>query len=167
MDYLTFPGGVTPTISLGGIASFNFEIDRPSAGPISDAGPIPNSVTLVKGQVFHGLDRVILATDYHCSFPFLPHLHRDDLRPEEADETCLVTDGTRMHNVYFDIFNILNQSLAFISVPYFGATFSLFEFQAMAVAQIFTEKAELPTEEEMKREYEDRVKNRWGRQGVP
>lgn len=143
---------------IGGISRFNVDINPESAIPISQKDPIPGSVTLGNGEVFSDFDRVILATGYHCSFPFLPHLHRDDLRPEDADHNCLVTDGSQMHNLYLDIFYIPNPSLAFIGVPYFSATFSLFEFQAMAIARIFGAKAELPSEEDMRREHDNRVK---------
>jgi ACS family pantothenate transporter-like MFS transporter len=143
---------------IGGIASFDYDIRSQSTVSLAESEPIPNSVTLSNGEVVHGIDRVILATGYHCSFPFLPQLHRDDLRPEDADETCLVTDGTQMHNLYLDLFYIPSPSLVFIGVPYFTATFTLFEFQAIAVAKIFAGIAELPSTAEMLQEYQDRVK---------
>jgi ACS family pantothenate transporter-like MFS transporter len=125
---------------------------------LGDTEPIPSTVTLANGEILRNIDRVVLATGYHCSFPFLPQLHRDDLSPETATDTVLVTDGTQMHNLHLDIFYIPDPSLAFVGVPYFTATFSLFDFQAIALARIFAGKAELPREEEMRAEYRERVK---------
>jgi len=65
-----------------------------------------------------------------------------------------------MHNLYLDIFYIPDPSLVFIGVPYFSATFSLFEFQAIAVARLLSGKANLPPEPEMKKEYEERIREK-------
>jgi hypothetical protein len=65
-----------------------------------------------------------------------------------------------IHNLHKDIFYIPDPTLAFVGVPYFTATFTLFEFQAMAVAAAFSGRAKLPTQEEMKREYVARVESK-------
>ncbi|TVY19863.1 Flavin-containing monooxygenase ustF2 [Lachnellula arida] len=134
----------------------SFDVDRHS-GPILDNEAIPNTITLVNGQVLSGIDRVIICTGYHCAFPFLSPYHRDSIPASEADETALVTDGTQMHNLHKDIFYIPDPTLAFIGVPYHIATFSLFDFQAIAVAAVFSGKANTPSEEEMRAEYIEKL----------
>ena len=139
------------------IASFNLEQECESR---SDDTPISGTVTLVNGQVLTNIDRVIVCTGYHITFPFLSEYHRDSVPVCEADRTTLVTDGTQMHNLHKDIFYIPDPTLAFIGVPYYSATFSLFEFQAITVAAVFSGKAHLPEEEDARSEYDRRVEQK-------
>lgn len=47
--------------------------------------------------------------------------------------------------------------MAFVGVPYHIATFSVFDFQAQVVARAFSGKLILPSEEEQRAEYNERV----------
>lgn len=118
----------------------------------------PGMVTLTDGIVLHDIDHVILCTGYHMTFPFLPTLHNDGWRPEEADDKVIVTDGTQTHNLHLDLFYIPDPTLAFIGVPYHVATFSLFEYQAIAAAAVFSNKARLPDEETMRALYDEKLR---------
>lgn len=144
------------TTRVSEVASFNLE----QHGHVPDDAPIPGTVTLVDGQVLTHIDRIVIATGYHCTYPFLSEYHRDSVPPSQADETALVTDGTQMHNLHKDIFYIPDPTLAFIGVPYYTATFSLFEFQAIAVAAVYSGKALLPKEAAMRAEYNRRVEEK-------
>ncbi|TIA02014.1 dimethylaniline monooxygenase [Aureobasidium pullulans] len=139
---------------VGGIASFS---TLTSTSLLNDHEPIPGSVILSSGEELKNIHHVILATGYHMSYPFLPHLHDDNATPEHANEEILVTTGQITHNLHKDIFYIPNPSLAFIGVPYHVATFSLFEFQAMCVAAIFSGSSSLPGQQEMREEYVERI----------
>ena len=120
--------------------------------------PIPGSIVLKDGQVLDDIHHVITATGYITSYPFLPQLHSDNTPNAEANGEHLVTaEGDMAHNLHRDIFYINDPTLAFVGVPYYVATFSLFDFQAQAVARVFAGKARLPAREEMRREYEKRV----------
>ncbi|KAF2826865.1 dimethylaniline monooxygenase [Ophiobolus disseminans] len=137
--------------------------DAPAAdSPISlDASEaIPATVTLKSGQKLCDIHHVILCTGYHLTVPFLAHLHSDQTPVDQAGDALLVTDGTQFHNLHKDIFYINDPTLAFIGVPFFTATFTLFEFQAMVVAKVLAGQAKLPSKEAMRLEYNDRVKNR-------
>lgn len=79
---------------------------------------------------------------------------------DQADEDVLVTDGTQYHNLHKDIFYINDPTLVFIGVPFFTATFTLFEFQAMVVAKILSGQARLPRTKDMRLEYDERVKRK-------
>ncbi|EXJ92623.1 hypothetical protein A1O3_01175 [Capronia epimyces CBS 606.96] len=138
------------------IASFS-PLPEDIDGSGSGSGPIPGTVTLVDGQVLENIDRVIVATGYLFTLPFAPQYHRDDLSPQEADDKVLITDGLQMHNLHDDIFYIPDPTLAFVGVPFFVATFSFFEFQAIAVAAYFAGLTTLPSEAEMREEYKKRV----------
>ncbi|KAH7140891.1 FAD dependent oxidoreductase [Dactylonectria macrodidyma] len=138
------------------VSSFNSLQSDQSDG----SGAIPGTVTLVDGQVLENVDRVIVATGYQFTLPFLPEYHQDDLKPEDADDRVLVSDGLQLHNLHQDIFYIPDPTLVFVGVPFYTATFSLFEFQAIAVAAFFSGRAKLPSEPEMRSEYKQRVEEK-------
>jgi hypothetical protein len=137
--------------------------DAPDSGESSSLAPsepIPSTVTLKSGQKLCDIHHVILCTGYHLTLPFLPHLHSDEMPVEQANDTVLVTDGTQFHNLHKDIFYINDPSLVFVGVPFFTATFTLFEFQAMVVAKVLAGQAKLPSKEAMQSEYNDRVRTK-------
>ncbi|KAH6683996.1 flavin-binding monooxygenase-like-domain-containing protein [Halenospora varia] len=124
---------------------------------LQDNEPIPAAIYLEDGRVLNGIHRILICTGYHISYPFLQALHRDNIPLEAADEQVLVTDGTQAHNLHKDIFYIPDPTLAFVGTAYSVSSFSLFEFQAIAVAAVFAGRAKLPREEEMRAEYRQRV----------
>jgi hypothetical protein len=112
---------------------------------------------LKDGRVIKDIDRVILCTGYYFSYPFLLSLHEDSTLLQDASDTVLVTDGTQIHNLHKDIFYIPDPTLAFVGVPFYTATFTLFEYQAIVVAAVFSGHAWLPRENAMREEYRKRV----------
>jgi hypothetical protein len=145
------------TERVAGIASFQH--------PSKDQDT-PGSVTLIDGTVLTGIDRVVMCTGYHFSLPFLRDLHDDSATPEQATDTVLVTDGTQMHNLHKDIFYIPDPTLAFVGIPFYTATFTFFEFQAIAVAAVFSGRAWVPPKEDMQAEYQERVKQKGAGRGI-
>lgn len=141
---------------VGGIESF----DSLDSTELCDDGTIPGTVTLRSGQMLCGIHRVIVCTGYHVSFPFMRGYHTDFVQPEDASETVLVTDGQQTHNLHKDIFYIPDPTLAFIGVPYHVATFTLFEFQAMALASVYSGDTKLPSTIAMRNEYLERLKQK-------
>ncbi|KAL4780013.1 major facilitator superfamily domain-containing protein [Aspergillus varians] len=124
---------------------------------VPDDKPLPLKVHLKSGQELCGLDQVIICTGYQFALPFLPNYHDDSLTSGEANETILITDGTQAHNLHKDIFYIPDPTLAFVGVPFYTATFTLFEFQAITAANVFSGIASLPSENTMREEYNERV----------
>ncbi|KAE8321610.1 major facilitator superfamily domain-containing protein [Aspergillus sergii] len=135
----------------------HFEIPR-TQDTISDDEPLPLTIHLKSGQKLCGIDRVIICTGYHITLPFLRDYHSDTTPAELADEKILVTDGTQVHNLHKDIFYIPDPTLAFIGVPYYTATFTLFEFQAIVATQVFAGVAKIPPEDSMRLEYLAKIK---------
>ncbi|KZM28708.1 uncharacterized protein EKO05_0009918 [Ascochyta rabiei] len=131
-----------------------------SSTPLQPSDAIPLTVTLKSGAQLCDIHHVILCTGYHLTLPFLAHLHADDVPAHAANEEVLVTDGTMFHNLHKDIFYIPDPSLAFVGVPFFTATFTLFEFQAMVVAHVFAGDARLPSTADMRAEYVQRVEKK-------
>lgn len=125
---------------------------------LRNAESVPGFVILKDGQILDDIHQVVLATGYITSYPFLPQLHSDTAAITAAGDGLVVTsDGAMAHNLHRDIFFINDPTLAFVGVPYYVATFSLFDFQAQAVARVFAGTARLPSREAMRREYERRV----------
>ena len=120
--------------------------------------PIPYQVVLRDKRVLSNIHRVIVCTGYLLSLPFLSDYHSDDTPASQASDTVLVTDGSQFHNLHKDIFYIPDPTLTFIGVPYFTATFTLFEFQAIALAAVLSGKAQLPSQEQMRSEYQERLR---------
>lgn len=135
----------------------NFELRSDGIGNLQEDASLPVRATIASGQQLCDIDYVILATSYIFSLPFLKAFHNDQLPPEKADDNILVTDGRQIHNLHKDIFYIPDPSLIFIGVPFYTATFSLFDFQAIAVAAVLSGRAKLPSQEKMRAEYEARV----------
>lgn len=113
---------------------------------------ILGKVVLVDGQVIEDIDRAVITTGFHFTLPFFPpEFHGDDVPREKADDKLLITDGTMLHNLHKDIFYIPDPTLAFTGIPFYTATFSLFEFQAITIAAVFSGQAEIPSTDEMRR----------------
>ncbi|KAH6841185.1 hypothetical protein B0I37DRAFT_408827 [Chaetomium sp. MPI-CAGE-AT-0009] len=143
------------------VAKYELRSASAGNGQLETQAQMPGFVVLKDGEVLENIHHVILATGYITSYPFLPQLHSDDAPITEAGEHLLVTsDGDMAHNLHRDIFYINDPTLAFIGVPYYVATFSLFDFQAQVAARVFAGKARLPGREEMRREYEQRVEEK-------
>ncbi|KAF2431629.1 dimethylaniline monooxygenase [Tothia fuscella] len=149
-----FPIGMLPpnATRIAEIASFDL------AG-LEDANDetFPATITLKSGEKLCDIHNIIICTGYTITFSYLNSYHNDDLKPTEADDTILVTDGSQVHNLHKDIWYIPDPSLAFVGIPYFTANFSLFEFQAIAVAAVLSGAAILPAEEVMRKEYAEKV----------
>lgn len=143
-------------VRVGEILSFNLSVHLGSNPPETGL-PIPGTITLADGTILENIDRILVCTGYHFSLPFLREHHRDSLTPEKADEKALVTNGEQLHNLHKDIFYIPDPTLSFVGIPFHVATFTLFEFQAIAIAAVYSRKAKLPVEEAMRAEYRERV----------
>lgn len=134
-----------------------FKLPGDDAADTGKDEPLPVTIQLKSGKTLCGIHDILICTGYHITVPFLPDLHSDEVAAADASATTLVTDGTQLHNLHKDIFYIPDPSLVFIGVPYFTATFTLFEFQAIFAAKALSGKVELPSEKAMREEYEDRI----------
>jgi cation diffusion facilitator CzcD-associated flavoprotein CzcO len=128
---------------------------------IEETTSTKGTVVLKDGTIIEGIDRMIIATGYIKSYPFLSDLHDDTLPAEKAGPRLLVSsEGTMTHNLHKDIFYIEDPTLTFVGVPYHTATFSLFDFQSQVVARVLSGKAQLPPAEEMRALYVRRVQEK-------
>lgn len=141
---------------VGAIASFNIQyVDTTDK---SYEQSMSGEVLLENGTKLCDIDNVILCTGYMTSYPFLPQFHEDTTPAFLADEDVLVTsEGEMLHNCYKDTFYIPDPTLAFVGTPFHVATFSCFEFQAIAAARVFAGQATLPCRSIMKEEYRQKL----------
>jgi len=121
---------------------------------------VPAKVKLKSGDELCGVHTVILCTGYHITLPFLSAYHHDNMPVAEDNDTVLVTDGIQMHNLHMDIFCIPDPILIFVGVQYSSATFTLFEFRAMAAAAFLSGKVDLPSNATMREEYQEKVERK-------
>ncbi|KXG52892.1 Dimethylaniline monooxygenase, N-oxide-forming [Penicillium griseofulvum] len=137
------------------------EVFEPSTSTTSpNIGPLPLTVHLKSGESLRDIDTIILCTGYQMALPFLEDYNDYGVSAAEASDKVLVTDGTQIHNLHQDIFYIPDPTLAFVGIPFYTATFSLFEFQAIAVAAFLSGVAQLPSPATLRAKYEDRVEEK-------
>ena len=118
------------------------------------------SATLIDGTVIGDIDRIIVCTGYFQSYPFLPDLHDEAVPNEEANDTVLVCDGSQVHNLQKDMFYMPDPTLAFVGVPPKTLPFVFFDYQAVAVAAVFSGRASLPSNDEMRKAYQERLQSK-------
>ncbi|PSR81935.1 hypothetical protein BD289DRAFT_488825 [Coniella lustricola] len=123
-------------------------------GSLDNTAPIPGTIHLTDGRVLSNIHQVIVASGYQTTYPFLKGLESDTLPVEEADGEIVITaDKCVTHNLHKDIFYIPDPTLAFVGVPYYTSTFSMFDFQAEVVARVYAGLAKLPSRSDMEGEY--------------
>jgi MFS transporter, ACS family, pantothenate transporter len=145
------------------VASFELNDVSSTAGNSTEERSLPVTVHLKSddGQrSITDIDYIIICTGYHITLPFLVQFHEDETIPTDASDTVLVTDGRQIHNLHKDIFYIPDATLSFIGVPFYTATFSLFEFQAVTLAAVYSGVAQLPSGSNMKEEYLAKVQKK-------
>ncbi|KAG9192788.1 hypothetical protein G6011_11522 [Alternaria panax] len=141
------------------IASYD-EPKVDASASLNESEPIPATITLKSGAKICDIHHVVICTGYHLTLPFFPQLTSEETPVDKANDAVLVTDGTQFHNLHKDIFYINDPTLAFIGIPFFTATFTLFEFQAMVVAKVLSGQARLPSKDAMRLEYDARIESK-------
>ncbi|KAK4454902.1 hypothetical protein QBC34DRAFT_288691 [Podospora aff. communis PSN243] len=101
------------------------------------------TIHLVDGNSIPDVDRIIFATGYSWTLPFLPQV------PVRSNRV----PGLYQHVVWHQ-----DPTLLFVGAVGAGLTFKIFEWQAVLAARILAGRAVLPPVEEMKRWEEERVK---------
>ncbi|KAI8808192.1 dimethylaniline monooxygenase [Cladochytrium replicatum] len=131
------------------------------------------------GTKITGLDRVVICTGYLFSYPFLDHLDTENVRRAAGstekksdvsrpstvsdfptEKEVLTTDGEWVRNLYHDIFYIPDPTLAFIGNSFYIATFSFFEYQAIALSRVYAGKAFLPSSKALRHYFDDKLKKK-------
>ncbi|KAJ5413283.1 FAD dependent oxidoreductase [Penicillium sp. CMV-2018d] len=123
-------------------------------------GHLPLTAHLKSNETLHDIDIIVFCTGYQMTLPFFPQYNNNTVPVTGADDSVLVTDGSQIHNLHRDIFYIPDPTLAFVGIPLLNTTFTLFEFQAMAVAAFLSGTVQLPSTSALRKEYNDRVRTK-------
>ncbi|ORX47740.1 FAD/NAD(P)-binding domain-containing protein [Hesseltinella vesiculosa] len=125
-------------------------------------GPQSARILLHDGSQIQGVDAIVICTGYLFNYHFLPELHDDAGQTNRplTDHALVNEAGSQLLNLHKDIFYIPNPTLSLIGVPFHIATFSFFEYQSFAVARVYSGSADLPTEQNMRQEWQARLKQK-------
>jgi cation diffusion facilitator CzcD-associated flavoprotein CzcO len=108
--------------------------------------PIEQFLSEERGVRFKGgrtetdIDRIMFATGYLFSLPFLTSL-----------SPPLVTNGRKVHGLYKDLIHIDHPTLVFVGLPIKVVPFPLAESQAALFTRIWANQIDLPSKEDMRR----------------
>ncbi|KAJ7171017.1 hypothetical protein C8R46DRAFT_993185 [Mycena filopes] len=116
------------------------------------------SVELVNGTFLLDVSRVIFATGFRYSFPFLPQFHNSSSPSVQP----IVTDGTHLRSLHHDFLYIEEPTIGFLSMNWGMQSFTYSEYLSLALAKVWSRKAVLPRTAELWRIYEERIKDRGG-----
>ncbi|KAJ7723278.1 hypothetical protein DFH07DRAFT_971626 [Mycena maculata] len=117
-----------------------------------------SSIELVNGTFVHGVSRVIFATGFHYSFPFLPQFHNSSASSSHP----IVTDGTHLRSLHDDFLYIEEPTIGFLSMNWGMQSFTYSEYLSLALAKVWSRRAILPGTANLWRKYERRVQDRGG-----
>lgn len=112
---------------------------------ISHINPHTRSVFFEGGTLVENVDRIILATGYSWSLPFLPNI---PIR------------NNRVPDLYLHIFHQSDPTLVFIGAVAAGLTFKVYEWQSVLAARVLAGRAKLPPVGEQKAWEAERIKNK-------
>ncbi|KZP31937.1 FAD/NAD(P)-binding domain-containing protein [Athelia psychrophila] len=135
--------------------------------PISQGGNFSEGrIQLKNGTIITGIDRIIFASGYRYTFPFLPQYHNssiglDEYAPEGTVQP-LVTDGTHIRSLHLDLFYIEEPTIGFLNMNLGMQSFVYAEYLALALAKVWGDKAKLPSYEEQWRLHRERVHTQGG-----
>ncbi|EKG12696.1 Flavin-containing monooxygenase FMO [Macrophomina phaseolina MS6] len=103
------------------------------------------TVHFADGTSLTNVDRVVFATGYDFSLPFLPDVP---------------IKNRRIPSLYLHVFNIPDPSIVYIGAITGGFTFRAFEYQAVAAARVLAGYASLPSKDHMLQWEKDRLAER-------
>ncbi|KAK9449684.1 uncharacterized protein V1518DRAFT_414379 [Limtongia smithiae] len=128
---------VYKSVKPGSIARFG--IPHPSiidVDIIERFDPENGLIHLEDGTVLTGVDRVIYATGYMRTLPFLPHINNG---PHP-----IVTDGTYFKSLYLHFIYIHDPTLVVLGVPRLGLPYRTSQAQACYIARVWSGRLTLP-----------------------
>ncbi|EGV62093.1 thiol-specific monooxygenase [Yamadazyma tenuis] len=99
------------------------------------------AVELVNGQTIVGVDKIIFATGYLKSVPYLKTINNLD-KP-------IITDGNRLNGIYNHIVPYNYPGLAFVGIVLYGGPMILTELQGAWLSRLFQRDLQLPSYDEM------------------
>ncbi|KAH8827551.1 FAD/NAD(P)-binding domain-containing protein [Flagelloscypha sp. PMI_526] len=134
--------------------------------PIAKGGSIEDGrVELLNGTIITGIDTFIFGTGFRYAFPFLSQYHNSSVKGDEipdVDEQPIVTDGTHVRSLFFDVWYINQPTIAFLNLNLGMQSFVYAKYISTALAKVWTGKAELPSSAKQWEHFWGVVKRRGG-----
>ncbi|KIJ63826.1 hypothetical protein HYDPIDRAFT_112795 [Hydnomerulius pinastri MD-312] len=136
--------------------------------PVNEGQSMQSSqIELKNGTIITGIDRIIFATGFRYSFPFLPQYYDDAFyTPHEGSSSSvqpfLPTDGSHIRDLHLDLFYIPDPTLAFLGMNLGTQSFSYSDYLCLALAKVWSNTAKLPHTRRMWEMYEERAEERGG-----
>lgn len=122
------------------------EVDRDNVSYVQEVNRYDyaanRSAYTIAGESVSDVDVVIFCTGYLYTLPFL-----NDYIPG-------ITDGNYVKDIYRQIFNVADPTLAFIGLPKFVVPMPLSEAQAAIVARVYSGRLRLPSVDERQAAYD-------------
>uniref|UniRef100_A0A0W0EY77 FAD/NAD(P)-binding domain-containing protein n=1 Tax=Moniliophthora roreri TaxID=221103 RepID=A0A0W0EY77_MONRR len=135
------------------------EIARFYTLPDAAKGTREGKIELTNGTIISGVDKIIFCTGFRYTYPFLPqYMSREPKDPKQV----LVTDGTHIRNLHLDLFFIAEPTIGFVGVNAGTQAFTYTTYLAAALSSVWSGFAKLPSQAEMERMHEERVKVQGG-----
>lgn len=103
-------------------------------------------VRFADGSIEEQIDRVLFATGYFYSYPFLSSL-----------SPPIITGGKRTNDMYKQMFHTEFPTLAFMILPLKIIPFPLAENQAAVLARVWSDRLQLPSKESMRADVRKRI----------
>lgn len=118
----------------------------------SDEIAVDGTVRFTDGTEIKDFDHIIFATGYISPYSYLGSMRAIPETHEEIKEDDLVVlvDSKKVLNAYKDIFLINDPTLAFVGTPKHLTSTPFFDYQAHAVARVWSKQAVLPSKKLMK-----------------
>lgn len=125
--------------------------------------PETKTIEFVNGEKIPNVDKIIFCTGYLKSLPFLP---QPEAVESEGDSVLgsLITDGSRLHNLYNHILPYDLPTFGIIGLPKYVLPTRLSETQGAWLARLWSGRISLPPKEIMKR-YDEWFKETNGENG--
>ncbi|CAO3612027.1 unnamed protein product [Cunninghamella blakesleeana] len=110
---------------------------------------VDGTVRFTDGTEIKDFDHVIFATGYIAPYSYLGSMRAT---PEEnkEDELTVLLNSKKVLNAYKDIFLINDPTLAFVGTPQHLTSTPFFDYQAHAVARVWSKQASLPSKKLMR-----------------
>jgi hypothetical protein len=122
---------------------------RKDVDEVAEFVPDDRAVRFKSGRIESDIDAVIFATGYFYSYPFLSNI-----------DPPVVTDGLRVENIYYHLFNIDHPTMVFPVINLKVIPFPLAENQAAVVSRIFSGRLDLPSKDAMRHWEEENIKEK-------
>ncbi|KAG6846393.1 hypothetical protein H0H93_014263, partial [Arthromyces matolae] len=134
--------------------------------PIEDSGVELYNGTARAIQIIYGIDSVIFGTGYRYTFPFLPQYINSSVATTDVNSSPhprpIVTDGTHLRSLWLDLFYIEEPTLGFINMNMGIQSFRYPEYEAVALAKVWSGTAFLPSQDELWRQHKAHVEELGG-----